>query len=141
MQRYLVILFCCLGPAVPARADSPRVPGDINEFLIDQCLDCHDSATKKGGLDLETLSRDLSQKDAMSKWILVHDRAASGEMPPAKRERPARKELDAFLTALRTPLVTADRALKEEQGRTSWRRLNRFEYENALRDLLGAPWL
>src|SRR4029078_5830927 len=27
------------------------------------------------------------------------------------------------------------------EGRASWRRMNRYEYENTLRDLLGAPWL
>ncbi|MEX2212617.1 MAG: DUF1592 domain-containing protein [Phycisphaeraceae bacterium] len=132
------VLFCL--PA-HSRAESPRAPESVNAFLSNQCLDCHDSATKKGGLDLETLSRDLSAKGAIDKWILIHDRVESGEMPPVKRERPAKKEVDAFLTALRPPLIAADRASKEAQGRTAWRRLNRFEYENALRDLLHAPWL
>lgn len=38
-------------------------------------------------------------------------------------------------------MVKADEARIRREGRAVWRRMNRYEYENTLRDLLGAPWL
>src|SRR5437867_9380323 len=59
-------------------------------------------------------------------------------MPPKKKGQPAAIEAEKFLRAIADPLTAADRA---REGRATWRRLNRFEYENTLRDLLHAPWL
>ncbi|HYE99343.1 MAG TPA: DUF1592 domain-containing protein, partial [Planctomycetota bacterium] len=39
------------------------------------------------------------------------------------------------------PMVEADRERERREGRSTWRRLNRHEYESTLRDLLGLPWL
>src|SRR6185369_8923154 len=68
-------------------------------------------------------------------------RVSSGEMPPKKKPRPDAMALDAFTTALSSSLVSAEQLRVGKEGRATQRRLNRFEYENALRDLLGAPWL
>ncbi len=48
---------------------------------------------------------------------------------------------EAFLKAIAAPLIAADDARARREGRAAWRRMNRYEYENTLRDLLGAPWL
>ena len=73
-------------------------------FLENHCYDCHDSETKKGGLDLTALGTDLAKADLISKWVRVHDRIASGEMPPKKKARPEAKEKEACL------LYTSDAA-------------------------------
>ncbi|MDO8545059.1 MAG: DUF1592 domain-containing protein [Opitutaceae bacterium] len=110
-------------------------------FLEDNCFDCHDSETHKGGLDLETLPFDLKEEMSLAKWIEVYDRVREGEMPPKKRPRPAPTDVYDFLGHLAEPLVAADRAWQMADGRAMLRRLNRQEFENALRDLLQAPWL
>src|SRR5262249_24762898 len=46
-----------------------------------------------------------------------------------------------FLAALSQPLIAVDEARVRHEGRATWRRMNRYEYENTLRDLLDAPWL
>ncbi|MBV8882008.1 MAG: DUF1592 domain-containing protein, partial [Planctomycetaceae bacterium] len=74
-------------------------------------------------------------------WVKVHDRVRDGEMPPDRKRRPAAVEVEAFLQAVADPLLAADRKREAAEGRSIWRRLNRYEYENTLRDLLGAPWL
>lgn len=103
----------------------------LNPFFENHCVECHDETAKKGGLDLESLSRDPTDAESLRRWVRVFDRVQSGEMPPKKKPRPDVAALSAFLTALEGPLVTADRAQRE----VVHRRLNRTEYENTVRDL------
>lgn len=121
------------------------LPGELRsarlEALIAQhCISCHDGATKKGGLDLEGQSRNLGDLQSFAVWVKVHDRVASGEMPPAVRKnRPSQDEVASALESLDVALTAADRARHPQ--RTSLRRLNRTEYEFTLRDLLHLPGL
>lgn len=110
-------------------------------FLENHCVECHDAENKKGGLNLDALPFDLSDAKSFSTWVKVHDRTAEHEMPPKKKERPKAEAADAFLGNLSAALVSADAERAAREGRASWRRLNRYEYENSVRDLLGAPWL
>ena len=71
----------------------------------------------------------------------VHDRVQSGEMPPKKKPRPDVAAVKTYLDGLAVPLTAADLAREAKEGRATWRRLNRYEYENSVRDLLQAPWL
>lgn len=110
-------------------------------FIEDHCFDCHDGATEKGGLNLETLSSEFRERSLFATWVEIHDRVRDGEMPPKKKRRPPADEMAQFLNALARGLVDADRARNAEHGRAKVRRLNRFEYENCLREGLDAPWL
>ena len=116
-------------------------PAELASFLENHCAQCHDADEKKGGLNLDALSFDLKDPKAFAKWVTVHDRTAEHEMPPKKKAQPKADERDAFLAKLAATLTTADQARATNEGRSTWRRLNRYEYENTLRDLLGAPWL
>ena len=97
--------------------------------------------TKKGGLDLTELAFDLATPQVFSRWVAVHDRVSAGEMPPKTKPRPEPAELAAFTRSLSASLVAAEKARVAREGRATQRRLNRYEYENVLRDLLHAPWL
>src|SRR5438046_607405 len=121
-----------------AAGDAPRA---VRPFIEQHCLECHDVETKKGDLDLTALTFDLSNPTNFSKWVLVHDRVSNGEMPPKKKARPEAGELAAFTESLSSSLVSAEQSRLAKEGRATQRRLNRYEYENALRDLLHAPWL
>src|ERR1051325_10881536 len=116
-------------------------PGDVQSFLQTHCLECHDAETKKGGLDLTALPFDLANSTNFAKWVLVHDRVRDGEMPPKEKARPTDAELAAFTQALSSSLTATEQERVAREGRATQRRLNRYEYENALRDLLQAPWL
>ncbi len=122
----------------PLRA-AELAPG--RQFLEQHCFECHDSDLKKGGLDLTSLSFVPNNPTNFTKWVLVHDRVLKGEMPPKKKPRPDATEVEAFTKAVAAPLIAAERARIAKEGRATRRRLNRYEYENALRDLLHAPWL
>ena len=116
-------------------------PKDLRPFLEQYCLDCHSGKTQEGNLNLESLDFEYDQRKSLDKWILIHDKVHSGEMPPKKKQRPDGQELATFLKPLAATLKQADRERVEIAGRASIRRLNRFEFENSLRERLHAPWL
>jgi hypothetical protein len=115
--------------------------GALPPFLEKNCVECHDADAKKGGLDLTALKSDLSDPKSFEVWVKVFDRTANGEMPPKKKARPDAGQQSAYLADLSARLLRQDAARITAQGRTVERRMNRFEYENAVRDLLQAPWL
>ncbi|HTI69270.1 MAG TPA: DUF1592 domain-containing protein, partial [Candidatus Limnocylindria bacterium] len=114
----------------------------VRSFIDKQCLDCHDADSKKGGLDLTSLKFDLSSPKDFATWVTVHDRVSSGEMPPPKKKtRPEPRDVAAFTNTLAKVLVATEEAQTEKQGRATQRRLNRYEYEEILRDLLSMSYL
>lgn len=117
----------------------PALSAAAREFIEAHCANCHDDLERKGGLDLTALQ--LDGPKALGVWTLVHDRVRAGEMPPKPKRRPPPSELGAFLRDLGGSLTAVDRARTAAEGRATRRRLNRYEFENALRDLLQAPWL
>src|SRR2546430_6503111 len=123
----------------------PVMAGDgpvaVRQFVENNCVECHDADTKKGGLDLSALKFDPANLTNFSRWVLVQDRVSNGEMPPKKKPRPEASELEVFTKSLSSSLGSVERARMAKAGRATRRRLNRYEYENALRDLLHAPWL
>ena len=121
-----------------AGAVEPAAPDDA--FVIDHCTSCHDAASKKGRLDLTALAFAPNDPANLAVWIKVHDRVKAGEMPPKGEERPDAARQKAFVERLARSIASAERAALAGEGRSIRRRLNRQEYENALRDLLGVPW-
>jgi uncharacterized protein DUF1592/uncharacterized protein DUF1588/uncharacterized protein DUF1585/uncharacterized protein DUF1587/uncharacterized protein DUF1595/cytochrome c len=138
-------LFCAIlmlfSGRLNARGANPTAPAGIRTFLQQHCFECHDSDMKKGGLDLSALEFDLKNPQSFAHWAKVEDRVSLGEMPPKKKPRPALKELKAFTNSLTGLLLAADENRISTEGRATQRRLNRFEYEDTLRDLLCLPSL
>ncbi len=129
----LALLSLLLSPLVSSGAVSP--------FLEKNCVECHDADAKKGGLDLTALKSDLTDPKSFETWVKIFDRTTNGEMPPKKKPRPDASQKAAYLGDLSTLLLRQDTARIAAEGRTVERRMNRHEYENAVRDLLQAPWL
>src|SRR5262245_20388029 len=126
---------------VDADSRLPRNTMTLRGFLEANCYACHNSQARKGDLDLTALKFDLADDKTFTTWVKVHDRVLAGEMPPGKAAQPDEASRAAFLKALAQPMIEADDARVLREGRAAWRRMNRYEYENTLRDLLGAPWL
>ena len=127
--------------SVAGASPAADLPCPQREFLEDHCVGCHDAAVRKGGLDLTALRFDPADPATFARWVTVHDRVRDGEMPPKKADQPEPADRRAFLAGLSDRLAAADRERARTAGRAVWRRLNRYEYENTLRDLLDAPWL
>jgi cytochrome c553 len=136
-------VIACLGVLVEASTarGAERTVADFKPFMEKHCVECHDADTKKGGLDLSALKFDLATPTNFNTWVGVYDRVNNGEMPPKKKVRPEAAEQTGFTTWLASSLTSAEQSRMAQEGRSTQRRLNRYEYENALRDLLHAPWL
>jgi hypothetical protein len=119
----------------------PQQPDPVLRVFEERCFDCHDADTKKGDLDLTALPFDLTNRQTFAAWVKIHDRVRDGEMPPRNKEQPTPEEKGRFLHSLAAPMIAADQIRAATEGRSTLRRMNRYEYENTLRDLLEAPWL
>ncbi len=108
-------------------------------FFENHCTECHDADTKKGNLDLTALKRDFADAENFARWVKVHDRIESGDMPPKKKARPDTAEVKARLASLSADLIKAERTRLDIANRTGVRRLTRAEYENTVRDLFDMP--
>jgi mono/diheme cytochrome c family protein len=117
-------------PAGSAPATSQR------QFLDRYCTTCHNERLETAGLDLGQV--DLSRLGAHPEtWEKVVRKLNTGAMPPVGTAQPSEADRRALLTWLETSLDAAS-AARVNPGRTeALRRLNRTEYQNAIRDLLA----
>jgi hypothetical protein len=112
--------------------------GEAAAFLERTCAGCHQGSKPAAGLDLKALPERWDDAAVRAVWVRVHDAVARGAMPPGGAALTGKQE---FLTALGQQLRTTELARRQTHGRAMLRRLNRYEFENSLRDLLQAPWL
>ena len=124
-------------PLLLCYADAASPLPSMQAFLDQHCTECHDSDVKKGGLDLTGLMWKPDDKGTFDEWVKVFDRVTKNEMPPVKKPRPDGGAKGSFLTVLEQALHDHQSKQQTEAGRTVLRRLNRNEYENTVRDLLG----
>ena len=96
------------------------------------CETCHNDRLKTGGLSLQGLSIDGNAET----WEKVIRKVRAGMMPPAGAKRPEQAALDAFAGSIETTIDRAA-AATPTPGRAPLHRMNRVEYENAIRDLLS----
>ncbi len=125
-----------LGTLRPVLGLGPGVPQQIER----SCGECHNETTAEGGLNLRQLAWSLSDPSVRERWVRIHDRIQTGEMPPDADDLPSAQRTK-LLHELKTALHEADLAEVREQGRGPLRRLSRDEYEQNLRDVLRLPSL
>ena len=118
--------------AVDARAAvDPQTKNTIEQY----CVTCHNARLKTGGLVLETSALDRVAEDPVI-WEKVVRKLRLGVMPPLGARRPDRATYDHTISWLEGELDGAV-AGRPHPGRPVLHRLNRAEYANAIRDLLG----
>jgi hypothetical protein len=118
------------GSCVWAQQASPQ------RALINQyCVTCHNERAKTAGLMLDKLDIDHAAEHAEA-WEKVVRKLRGGMMPPQGMPRPDQASIDGLITWLQTSLDQAETA-HPDPGRAPLHRLNRTEYANAIRDLLG----
>jgi hypothetical protein len=100
------------------------------------CLSCHNDRVKRGGLALDAVAAiDVSQHPDV--WEKVLRKIRARQMPPVGVPRPDEPTYEATIASLETSLDRAA-AANPDPGRTATlRRMNRTEYQNAIRDLLA----
>ena len=108
-------------------------------LLRDHCVPCHNAEKQKGNLRLDTIAFTMDTVANAELWQKILNAVNSGDMPPEGEKSPQPEIKTRFLEALAHTLVDARRVLSDSGGKSIIRRLNRREYANTLRDLLGVP--
>ncbi len=130
-------LFIALFVVSASTASAAPLPSHVKAFLQQHCFECHDADTQKGKLRLDTLPPDFASHATAETWGKVFSQLEKREMPPKKKPQPSDSERRAVLDWLGRELRAAIAARHSAEGRVALRRLNRFEYQNTVHDLLG----
>jgi hypothetical protein len=100
------------------------------------CTDCHNDAEFAGEMSLQHVqAADVASHP--EKWEQVVRRLRGTVMPPPGSPRPAAAQVHAFVAALEASLDASAKSRGPTPGRVVLHRLNRVEYQTAIRDLLG----
>jgi len=128
-----------IGLSAPAsRAQSAPAHLDPSAPILEKyCFKCHSGEKPKGDTALDKLGRDFSDKAARDTWRGVMEQLEAGTMPPEEKPQPSKEEKRALADWIHGRMDDAELARRAADGRVVQRRLNRVEYENTLRDLLG----
>ncbi len=121
------------------KSDQAGFSAEVEPFLKEHCLRCHgpekDKANFRVDRDLTTEFLDPATKE---KWGEVVDVLNSHEMPPEDEPQPETDEVGRVVDWITRQMVAAE--LVRRDGAIVLRRMNRTEYQNAIRDLTGVDY-
>lgn len=138
----VLVAFPCPSCAADGSAWEADVVGhrDIAApFLEKHCVRCHGPSKKEGEFHIEQqLKNDFFDSGVKEKWGEVINVLNSHEMPPEKEPQPKPDEVAKVVDWITSQMVRAEVARRE--GQIVLRRLNRDEYRNTIRDLIGVDF-
>ena len=108
----------------------------VKPFLSDNCFTCHGDKKHEKDLNLKALSS-AAFAEHLDRWTDVASKLKHSEMPPLEEEQPDEADRQAVAAWLEKEVARIDRETPLNPGRVTARRLNRTEYNNTVRDLLG----
>src|SRR5580704_13736158 len=109
----------------------------IQPFLAKDCYACHNSKTASGKLNLEGYKTAGSVIEERERWEHIVRKLETGEMPPKGMPRADESQVKQVVAWIQGEFDKADALIKPDPGHVTARRLNRAEYNNTMRDLLG----
>jgi hypothetical protein len=119
------------------RASPPSYARDVAPLINRYCVRCHGPTKAKGKVRLDRDRDDAAVRKSLPLWEKVGDNLRSGDMPPAGAKKPTATEMDLLNTWLDAVVYKLDCTGPKDPGRVTIRRLNRAEYNNTIRDLVG----
>ncbi len=122
-----------LGQDSPAVA---RFEDQVQPVLVDYCYRCHGLGMTKGGISFDGWDSDTTILKNRDLWWAVLKNVRAGIMPPANKPRPDPKEMQALANWIKRDVFGLDPD-QPDPGRVTVRRLNRVEYRNTIKDLMG----
>ena len=137
-RRVLVSVASTLFAAGLSAADpSPGSFASAVQPALSTCKACHNSTTSSGDLDLSGFEEVATVESQRERWEKIVLKVRSAEMPPPGFPPLDEVVRDTLLDAARAEFDRLDAAAPPDPGRITARRLNRTEYSNTIRDLLG----
>ncbi len=118
-------------------ADADMFASTVQPYVKKNCIACHNDRAKVGGMSLTPYRSAADVVGNRDLWELISTRVKNGEMPPKGVPKPAAADTDAVAKWIDSTFDAIDRKAPPDPGRLTAHRLNRFEYNNAVHDLLG----
>ena len=109
----------------------------VRPFIAKNCYACHNEKVRTADLNLGEFNTAASIVADPETWEKVTHRLHDGTMPPKGFPKPPEADVKKVTAWIHEELARAEQAAKPDPGRVTARRLNRAEYNNTLRDLLG----
>ena len=135
-KAYCLLLFALLIDRADGQA-SLDFGKSIQPFFAKNCYGCHSSQLKTGGLDLQVYTTAAAVAQEPERFEKILKRLLAEEMPPKGVQRPDAADVKLVTDWIREELDRTYQAAKPRTGLVLARRLNRTEYNNTIRDLLG----
>ncbi|PCJ51258.1 MAG: hypothetical protein COA73_17930, partial [Candidatus Hydrogenedentota bacterium] len=110
---------------------------DIYPFFEEYCFSCHSERRHKAEVNLEAVTELSAIGEHPEMWERVVAMLDSGQMPPEKKDQPEDADRAAIIAFIDAELDAATQAMQPDPGHITAQRLNRQEYDNTIRDLLG----
>ena len=140
-MKALLLAALCL-PLSASGADDSTTAFDqaVRPLLSQSCRGCHNEKLASGNLNVSTFLDPASVATKREGWERILDKVRAGEMPPPGVPKPAPEKVAALTSYLEGEFEKVDRNTTPDPGRIVAHRLNRTEYSNTVRDLLGVPF-
>ena len=136
----LVLLLVAL-TANPGEKDTSDFSQNGALFLEQYCFSCHAGDQPAAELSLDSFTDNRSLVENRGIWEQVLDMLTTGQMPPSDSDRfPPMEASESFVAHIEAIFEHTDRMAKPDPGRVTVRRLNKVEYKNTVRDLLGVDF-
>lgn len=119
-------------PAVPLSFEH-----DVQPFLAKNCFMCHNDKLKTASVDFTQYKTNEQADAAPELWEKALDKLRQGAMPPAGLPRPKQADINVVMQWMDAAIARANANAKPDPGHITAHRLNRVEYDNTVRDLLG----
>ena len=113
---------------------------EVPRLLLEYCVSCHGGAKPRGQLPLDQLAKKPDFAKNIVAWEKVLIVLRGGDMPPPGRKRPEPAVFQRAVAAIDAELERTYARLPRDPGRVTIRRLNRIEYRNTIRDLMGVDY-
>ena len=127
--------------STPPRTATPAPSGTfdtvVKPFVAQNCVTCHGNKKQEKGLNLQSFETAASLVEHGDRWEDVIGKLRGKEMPPIEEEQPEEEDRQAVAAWLEAELQRIERTTPPDPGRVTARRLNRNEYNNTIRELLG----
>ena len=138
---WLVAAFLALLPNQPsagAENAAAQFRKDIQPILKEFCYDCHGDGAKKGEVAFDELKTDAELLNH-ELWLKALKNVRAGLMPPEKKPQPSAEQREQLARWIKFSAFGID-PKNPDPGRVTVRRLNRAEYRNTIRDLMGVDF-
>ncbi len=109
----------------------------VKPFLNKYCIDCHGEDIQEGGVRFDQFGSTLDILADYRLWEKIHQQISVGSMPPQDEQAPEQDERKQVAAWLDKQVNHFDCNAVDHPGRVTVHRLNRVEYDNTIRDLLG----